>query len=60
MIKKIKNLVLTDKRGSLLKNFSIIKKKIKIQESIFSYNNANVIRGIYMQTGKYNESKLIT
>ena len=60
MIEKIKNLILTDKRGFLLKNFTILKKKIKIQESIFSYNNSNVIRGIYMQTGKYSESKLIT
>lgn len=60
MIKKIKNLILNDKRGALIKNFSILKKKIKIKESIFSYNKANVIRGIYMQTGKYSESKLIT
>ena len=60
MIKKIKNLILIDKRGSLLKNFSILKKKITIKESIFSYNKPNVIRGLYMQTGRFCESKLIT
>ena len=60
MIKKIKNLILIDKRGSLLKNFSILKKKFKIKESIFSYNKPNVVRGMYMQTGRFGESKLIT
>ena len=60
MIKKIKNLVLLDKRGSLLKNYSALKKKFTIKESIFSYNKPDVIRGMYMQTGKFCETKLIT
>ena len=64
MYKKFHNHLLKDNRGYLQKNLLIdIKKKtgFKIIESFFSYfSKPNVIRGIYMQTGKSMEAKLIT
>jgi dTDP-4-dehydrorhamnose 3,5-epimerase len=64
MITIFKNKILKDKRGSLQKiyNKKIFNKTNFIPvESFFSYySKPNVIRGIYMQTGIYCESKLIT
>ncbi len=64
MYKVFKNQLLKDKRGYLQKNplLNIQKKTgFKIVESFFSYfSKSNVIRGIYMQTGKSKEAKLIT
>lgn len=64
MYKKFKNIVLKDNRGYLQKNsLKDIKKKTKFQivETFYSYfSKANVVRGLYMQTGKNVEAKLIT
>lgn len=64
MYKKFTNHLLRDDRGYLQKNSLLeIKKKtgFKIIESFLSYfSKPNVIRGIYMQTGKNMEAKLIT
>ena len=61
---KFKNLILRDNRGFLQKNSLIeINKKtgFKIVETFYSYfSKANVVRGIYMQTGKDIEAKLLT
>tara|TARA_Y100000816_G_C26105388_1_gene587184 strand:+ start:1252 stop:1725 length:474 start_codon:yes stop_codon:yes gene_type:complete len=56
-----------DKRGGMLKNYN--KKEIKglkkinftMKENLFSiYKKKNVVRGLYMQQGKFAESKFIT
>ena len=64
MYKIFKNLLLKDQRGFLQKNLLIdIYKKtgFKVVESFFSsFSKPNVVRGIYMQTGKDIESKLLT
>ena len=62
--KKYKNLILKDNRGFLQKNsLRDINKKtgFKIVESFYSYfSKPNVVRGLYMQTGKDIEAKLLT
>ena len=62
--KKYKNIILKDNRGFLQKNsLRDINKKtgFKIVESFYSYfSKPNVVRGLYMQTGKDIESKLLT
>jgi len=64
MHKKYKNIILKDNRGFLQKNsLRDINKKtgFKIVESFYSYfSKPNVVRGLYMQTGKDIESKLLT
>ncbi len=64
MYKIFKNLLLKDNRGYLQKNLLLdIKKKTGFQvvESFFSYfSKPNVVRGIYMQTGRGIEAKLLT
>ena len=64
MIKIFKNKVLKDNRGSLQKVYNkeiLNKTKFVPVESFFSYySKANVVRGIYMQTGKFCEAKLLT
>ena len=64
MYRVFKNNLLKDNRGFLQKNLLIeIKKKTKfrIVESFFSYSSKpNTVRGIYMQTGKNIEAKLLT
>ena len=64
MYKIFRNLLLKDNRGFLQKNLLLnIEKKtgFKVVESFFSYfSKPNVVRGIYMQTGKGIESKLLT
>ena len=64
MYKIFRNFLLRDKRGFLQKNLLLnIQKKtgFKIVESFFSYcSKPNVVRGIYMQTGKGIEAKLLT
>ena len=64
MFKVFKNRLLKDNRGFLHKvyNEEILKNtKFKPVETFFSnYSQPNVIRGIYMQTGKYCEAKLLT
>ena len=64
MFKTFKNRLLKDNRGFLHKvyNEEILKKtNFKPVETFFSnYSKPNVIRGIYMQTGKYCEAKLLT
>ena len=63
---KIKNIFKIDKRGAMFKYFNdeIYKKLLinfKVKESQISFNKSkNIFRGFYMQTGKYNEAKLIT
>ena len=56
MFRIFKNLLLKDKRGFLQKNLlTDIQEKtgFKVVESFFSYfSKPNVVRGIYMQTGK--------
>ena len=65
-ILKIKNIFKIDKRGAMFKYFNdeIYKKLLinfKVKESQISFNKSkNIFRGFYMQTGKYNEAKLIT
>ena len=64
MYKKFKNLILKDNRGFLQKSLlrDIKKKKdFKIVETFYSYfSKPNVVRGLYMQTGKDVEAKLLT
>ncbi len=64
MYKKFKNLILKDNRGFLQKSLlRDIKKKtdFKIVETFYSYfSKPNVVRGLYMQTGKDVEAKLLT
>ena len=64
MFRIFKNLLLKDKRGFLQKNLlTDIQEKtgFKVVESFFSYfSKPNVVRGIYMQTGKGIEAKLLT
>lgn len=64
MHKKYKNLILKDNRGFLQKNsLRDINKKtgFKVVESFYSYfSKPNVVRGLYMQTGKDIEAKLLT
>ena len=64
MYKIFKNILLKDNRGYLQKNLLIdIEKKtnFKVVESFFShFSKPNVIRGVYMQTGKGMEAKLLT
>ena len=63
---KVKNILIKDQRGGMFKYFN--KKYFKtlsipfeIKEAQISYNKSkNIFRGFYMQTGKYNEAKLIT
>ena len=64
MHKRYKNIILKDNRGFLQKNsLKDINKKtgFKIVESFYSYfSKPNVVRGLYMQTGKDIEAKLLT
>ena len=64
MYKKYKNFILKDNRGYLQKNsLQNIKKKtrFKVVETFYSYfSKPNVVRGIYMQTGRHAEAKLLT
>ena len=64
MYRIFKNLLLKDKRGFFQKNLlTEIQKKtgFKVVESFFShFSKPNVVRGIYMQTGKEIEAKLLT
>lgn len=63
---KVKNTLIKDQRGGMFKYFN--KKYLKklsipfeIKETQISYNKSkNIFRGFYMQTGKYNEAKLIS
>lgn len=60
--KLIKSKIKNDIRGSLdkfveLKVLNLL--KFKIKEIQISKSRANVFRGFYMQTGRYNEAKLI-
>ena len=63
---KVKNILIKDQRGGMFKyfnkkNFNTLSISFEIREAQISYNKSkNIFRGFYMQTGKYNEAKLIT
>ena len=63
---KVKNILINDQRGGMFKyfnkkNFNTLSISFEIKEAQISYNKSkNIFRGFYMQTGKYNEAKLIT
>ena len=58
---------LKDKRGGLIKNYNkkeivgLNKINFTLKENLFSfYKTNNVVRGLYMQKGKFAEAKFIT
>ena len=63
---KVKNILIKDQRGGMFKYFNkfffnTLSISFEIKEAQISYNKSkNIFRGFYMQTGKYNEAKLIT
>ena len=61
--KIFKNVLYKDFRGGIEKNLDFkIQKKLnfKVVESCFSFSKKGTLRGIYIQTGKMMEKKIIT